>query len=94
MGYHLLTDSEWNLVAHLFPFEESHRRFGNESRNPRDLLNAIIWVFTQREKWINIPKDMPPYKTCYIKYLQWRRCGIIEKVEEKLDIKLTQESSH
>ena len=79
MPFDQLTDEEWGRVAYLFPMEDK-RRFGRPRRDPRDLLNAILWVVTQGERWHRIPVGMPPSQTCYIKYLQWKRDGTLEKV--------------
>jgi transposase len=79
MPFDQLTDEEWGRVAYLFPVEDKCR-FGRPRRDPRDLLNAILWVVTQGERWHRIPVAMPPSQTCYIKYLQWKRDGTLEKV--------------
>jgi transposase len=80
-----LTDDEWGRVSGLFRAADDRRRFGRPSREPRDLLDGILWVLTRGERWHRIPQGMPPAQTCYIKYLQWRRDGTLEKVTAGLE---------
>ena len=87
MKFHPLTDDEWATIAHLFPYD-GHRRYGRTPRHPRDLLNAILWVLVLGERWHRLPPGMPPGQTCYIKFLQWRRDGTLNKVARELRISI------
>ncbi|AXE98378.1 transposase [Paraburkholderia hospita] len=87
MAFEPLSDEDWNRLVHLFPINHA-RRYGRYPRNPRDVLNAILWVLTQNERWHHLPAGMPPAQTCYIKYLQWRRLGIVARIAETLEIHL------
>jgi transposase len=69
-----LTDRQWQSVSHLFP-SGTEQRFGRPRRHPRDILEAILWVRLNGEKWHHLPTQYPPAQTCYIKSLQWRRDG-------------------
>ncbi|WP_407671755.1 MULTISPECIES: transposase [Paraburkholderia] len=87
IAFEPLSDEDWNRLVHLFPINNA-RRYGRYPRNPRDVLNAILWVLTQNERWHHLPAGMPPAQTCYIKYLQWRRLGIVARIAETLEIHL------
>lgn len=80
-----LSEEAWQRVSHLFP-QDSKQRFGRPARNPRDVLNAILWVTTQGEKWHRLPAYFPPSQTCYIKWLQWRRAGLMSTILDELEI--------
>ncbi|WP_407669028.1 transposase [Paraburkholderia diazotrophica] len=41
-----MSDEDWDKIAHLFPRDRT-RRYGRVPRDPRELLNAILWVLTQ-----------------------------------------------
>jgi len=71
-----LTDRQWKSVSHLFPWG-TEQRFGRPRRHPRDVLEAILWVTLNGEKWQHLPAQYPPTQTCYIKFLQWRRDGLL-----------------
>ncbi|SIT49501.1 conserved hypothetical protein [Paraburkholderia piptadeniae] len=77
----------WDKVAHLFPCDRM-RRYGRVPRDPRELLNAILWVLTQHERWHHLPRDGPPAQTCYMKYRQWCRDGTLDKAADALGIAL------
>lgn len=82
-----LTDEQWGRVAFLFP-HDSARRFGRPRRHPREVLNAVLWVLENRQKWHRLPATYPPAKTCYIKCLQWRREGILQRAMTILGIEV------
>lgn len=74
-----LSDEDWNRVSHLFPHDIS-ARFGRPRRHARAILEAILWILKNREKWHHLPQHYPPQQTCYIKWLQWRRAGVMSEV--------------
>lgn len=88
MPFEPLSDDEWRPVARLFQADDDRRRFGRPRRNPREVLDAILWVLTQGERWRRIPQGMPPAQTCYIKYLQWRRDGTWDEIAARLEARL------
>lgn len=79
-----LSDEAWQRVSHLFS-HDAKSRFGHPARDPREVLNAILWVLTRGEKWHRLPADFPPARTCYIKWLQWRRSGLMSRILDELD---------
>jgi transposase len=80
-----LSDDAWERVSHLFP-RDQRRRAGRPARPPREILNAILWIITHNEKWHRLPGSFPPSQTCYIKWLQWRRAGLMSTILEELDL--------
>lgn len=80
-----LSDEAWLRVAHLFE-HDSAPRVGRPRRHPREVLNAILWVLTRDEKWQHLPANFPPPQTCYIKWLQWRRAGVMAQVFDALGL--------
>jgi transposase len=80
-----LSDEAWLRVSHLLS-RDSKQRFGRPARDPRDVLNAILWVITRDEKWHRLPANFPPSQTCYIKWLQWRRAGLMTQILDELQI--------
>jgi transposase len=85
--YKPLSDADWMRIADLFRYDEV-RRFGKTPRHPRDVLNAVLWVLTQRKSWTHLPSNMPPGQTCYMKYVQWSRDGTLKQVESLLGMNL------
>jgi transposase len=83
-----LTDADWERVKHLFPEPKSlaSRRVGRPRRDPRNILDAILWIEQAGEKWHRLPSTFPPTQTCYVKYCEWRRAGIVQQVMDTLDL--------
>jgi hypothetical protein len=44
-----LSDEAWKRASHLL-CRDLKRRSGRPARDPRDVLNAILWVVTRNEK--------------------------------------------
>ncbi|RFU48444.1 transposase [Paraburkholderia sp. DHOC27] len=80
-----LSDEAWERVSHLVS-RDVRQRFGRPARDPRDILNAILWVTMSNEKWHHLPANFPPSQTCYIRWLQWRRAGLMAIILDALEI--------
>ncbi|MBN3806916.1 transposase [Paraburkholderia sp. Ac-20336] len=80
-----LSDDAWARISHLFQ-QEPKKRSGRPSRPPREIVNAILWIMTRNEKWHRLPATFPPSQTCYLKWLQWRRSGLIARLLDELEL--------
>ncbi|WP_109481169.1 transposase [Paraburkholderia sp. C35] len=80
-----LLDEDWKLVETLFTQDEV-QSVGRRRGDPRQILNAILWIETTGASWKHLPANFPPTQTCYKKYLEWRRDGTLSKVHELLAI--------
>src|ERR1700739_344779 len=78
-----LSDEDWQRIAHLF-HHDTTPRVGRPRRDPREIVNAILWIVRNNEKWQRLPASFPPSQTCYIKWLEWRRAGMMSKVFAEL----------
>ncbi|MFM0616289.1 transposase [Paraburkholderia nemoris] len=83
-----LSDANWARVKHLFPESEAaaSRGPGRPRRNARGILDAILWIEQTGEKWHRLPATFPPTQTCYVKYSEWRRAGIVQLAINILNI--------
>ncbi|MFL9895260.1 transposase [Paraburkholderia sp. RL17-383-BIF-A] len=79
-----LSDEDWAKIEHLFP-HVAKTGVGRPRRDPRGILNAIFWVTQTGAKWHHLPAHYPPAQSCYIKWLEWRRAGLMSKVMETLN---------
>ncbi|SDR51844.1 putative transposase [Paraburkholderia fungorum] len=78
-----LSDESWQTVCHLFEPAVTGR--GRPRRNPRHVLDAILWILLNNEKWHRLPAIFPPTQTCYAKWLEWSRDGTMTRVLTELD---------
>jgi transposase len=79
-----LSDADWARVQSLFPELPSAR--GRPRRSDREILNAILWLHQHKEKWHRLPATFPPQQTCYLRYMTWRKTGVLEQVYERLPV--------
>src|SRR5215217_8138361 len=69
-----LTDKQWSMVEPLIP--KPHRRpdgRGRPWRDPREVLNAVLWILRTGAPWRVLPHRYPPYQTCHRRFQRWRR---------------------
>jgi transposase len=76
-----LTEPQWKLLAPHFPPQEmrSDRR-GRPFRDPRDVLNGVLWILRTGAPWKDLPDRYPPYQTCHRRYQTWVQDGTLERV--------------
>jgi transposase len=83
-----LSDADWARVQDLFP--ESSGTRGRPRRSDREILNAILWLLQRKEKWHRLPGTFPPQQICYLRYMTWKRMGVLEQVNQRLSISDTE----
>ena len=78
----MLTEEQWAFVAPLI--REPKRRkdgLGRPRRDPRDVLDGILWVLRTGARWCDLPRDRyPSYQTCHRRFQQWSRDGTLRRV--------------
>lgn len=75
-----LTPAQWAVVE---PFFRPQRRAdgrGRPWRDPRAVLNAVLWVLRTGAPWHDLPSRYPPYQTCHRRFQQWRRQGTLTRL--------------
>jgi transposase len=76
-----LTERQWQIVEPLLPkprVREDGR--GRPWRDPRDVLNGVLWVLRTGAPWHDLPARYPPYQTCHRPFQQWVRSGTLERL--------------
>src|SRR5919109_2432399 len=76
-----LTDEQWEVLKPLIP--DPPRRAdgrGRPWRDPRDVLNGILWILRTGAPWKDLPDRYPPYQTCHRRFQAWVQDGTFEKV--------------
>jgi transposase len=67
-----LTDYEWATIEPFLP----NKPRGVPRVNDRRVLNGIFWVLRLGAPWRDLPENFWPYKTCYNRFVRWRRAGV------------------
>lgn len=76
-----LTEDQWRIIEVLLPPEQVQQEGkGRPWKDPRDVLQGILWVLRTGAPWKDIPGRYPPYQTCHRRFQQWSRDGTLERV--------------
>ncbi len=76
-----LTAAQWRRISPLLPkprLRPDGR--GRPWRDPRDVLNGILWVMRTGAPWHDLPPRYPAYQTCHRRLLLWARNGTLAQV--------------
>lgn len=77
-----LTDEQWIVLEPLIPEEERipMRKRGRSWRDPREVLNGVLWILRTGAPWQDLPARYPSYQTCHRRYQRWVRMGVMESI--------------
>jgi transposase len=77
-----LTDAEWALVEPLMP---APNRIGRPRKtDPREILNALLYMASSGCAWRLLPKDFPPFSTVQKYFWRWRDEGVLRAINNEL----------
>ena len=82
-----LTDEQWDAIKGCFPTKERKRtseKGGRPWRDPRDVVNGVMWILRTGAPWADLPRRYPPYQTCHRRFQTWVEDGALERVLRKL----------
>ena len=80
-----MTDGEWSIIAPLLP---GPCRLGRPRRtDPREIMNAILYMLATGCQWRALPKDFPPRTTVQAYFYSWRDNGIWHEVMTTLVVR-------
>lgn len=77
-----VTDAEWEILSAFIPEPASGGRPAQYSR--REIVNGIFYILRTGCGWAYLPHDLPPWKTVYYYFRQWRKAGIWEQANFEL----------
>jgi transposase len=80
-----LTDPQWEFIEPLLPKPERRADGrGRPWRDPREVLNGMLWELRTGAQWADMPPRYPPYQTCHRRFQFWVRSGTMERVPRAL----------
>src|SRR5262245_3575350 len=89
MRRHELTDEHWELVSRWIPYKPA--RTGRPLRDPRQMLNGILWILGTGAPWRDLPERFGPWQTVHRYFSQWRSAGVFARIIDALQIKLDEQ---
>jgi putative transposase len=87
-----LTDEEWQILEPLVPPVASGGRPADHRR--REIVNAIFYVLRTGCQWRFLPHDLPPWKTVYTYFRNWRLDGTWQRLNDRLRRKVRRAAGH
>ena len=78
-----ITDLQWERLQPLIPPVKTGGRW--RIVDMREIINAILYVQTNRCSWRQLPHDLPPWPTVYNYFRVWDRSGVWEKINQALE---------
>jgi transposase len=82
-----LTEAQWDAIKAHFPAEEMKSpgpKGGRPWRDPRAIVNAVLWVLRTGAPWADLPRRYPPYQTCHRRFQRWCKDGTLERALRSL----------
>ena len=78
-----LKDEQWEAIKRYVPGKERQRTTpagGRPWRDPRDVLNGVLWVLRTGAPWADMPSRYPPFQTCHRRFQKWERERVLDKI--------------
>ena len=78
-----LTDDPSAILKRYIPEPEQMRTSRKRDRfwrDPRDVLNGILWILRTGARWSEMPSKFSPYSTCHRHPSKWNDGGVFDKI--------------
>jgi transposase len=78
-----LTEKQWAAIKRFVPGPErkgTSEQGGRPWRDPRDVLNGILWVLRTGAPWADMPRRYPPYQTCHRRFQKWEKERVLDRI--------------
>jgi len=79
-----LKEEQWRLVESFIPKSITGTLRGRPPRNPRDVLNGILWIMRTGAPWADMPSRYPPYQTCHRWFQKWVEDWVLDAILKAL----------
>ena len=73
-----LTDSQWEVIQDILN-DQRKRKY-----SLRSILNGIFYLLKSGCQWRLLPKEYPPFQSCYYYFRKWKRLGIWELINKAI----------
>lgn len=80
-----LTSEQWAILEPLIPTPPRRDDGkGRPRREPRDVLNGVLWILRTGAQWADLPDRYPSYQTCHRRFQEWIQQGTLQSILEAL----------
>jgi len=84
VGRYELHERRWRLIRDLFP---PPKAAGRRRRDPRQMLDAILWILSGGAPWRDLPERYGPWQSAYHRYRIWTNDGTFGRILERLQVR-------
>jgi putative transposase len=77
-----LTRTQWKRLKRLLPEAKPGGR--PRSVDLQEVINGILYILRGGCSWRMMPKDLPPWSTCYDYFRKWRNAGTWRRLNDTL----------
>lgn len=78
---HRLTDDAWDQISYVFG---EPARTGRPRREPREIVDAILWILRTGAAWRDLPDEFGPWQSAYHHFNQWGGDGTLDEILRRL----------
>jgi transposase len=86
-----LTQAQFDEIKTFLPVKKKTRP---RKWTDHEIINGIMYILVTGCQWRNLPSDMPPWKTVYRYFREWRDNGIISRILKKSGKKISSAFLH
>jgi putative transposase len=86
-----LTDSQWERIKHHFEVPKTGSGRAAYRNDPRDIVDAILYMETTQCQWRMLPDEFPPWQTVYNYFKKWRDSGTWDSFLKELGLEIKAE---
>lgn len=79
-----LSDSQWLVIADLFPDPPVGPRGGRPRVSSRECLEGVLWMLLVGGRWKDLPNWYPSPATCWRRHRDWTRSGVFRAAWDRL----------
>lgn len=79
-----LNDSQWLLIADLFPDPAPNPLGGRPPRLNRDCFEGILFVLLSGCRWKDLPDGFPSKSVCHQRFKLWVEQGLFQSAWQRL----------
>src|SRR4051794_41495530 len=83
-----VTDEQWALIEPLIPVYPGGRP---RKTDPRDVVDAVLYILRTGCQWRYLPSDFPPKSTVWRYFDEWRHDGTLDVIHDTLRRKVRTE---
>ena len=82
MGKYDVSEYQWEQIKDEIPPKRS--KSGRPRRDPRELINGIVWIARTGAQWPELPEEYGPWHTTYNNFRKWTEEGTLRRIFEKI----------